>query len=345
MKAVIKHAREYASVGVFEVEQPPSPTGNEVLVKIHSAALCGSDIHAYEWVESYQTYMKVPVVLGHEGSGTVEAIGDKVTGFKVGDRVMGESNIYCGNCRSCRTGDTNLCSNNLMRGVTTDGVMREYTIWSEKSLHHLPDNVDFPEGAAAQAATVSAHGVLGRINIKPGDKLLVSGVGIIGIAAAQLARSCGGTVLISGTNADEASRLPIARKLGFETINCQKEDLVDGVVHRMGGKVDYLIECSGAAPALLNGFDATRKGGSILYLGLPDRPIEFPFPRAVRGEINIIASYTSSWIDYERTLDLMRTGQLNLAPLITNYPLEKTPQAFEDGVKKTVGKPVLQFIC
>ncbi len=344
MKAVMKHAREHGAVGVFDIEKPAPPKGDEVLVKIYSAALCGSDIHAYEYIDSYKSFMHVPVVLGHEGCGIVEAVGEAVSKFKPGDRVMGESNIFCGSCRNCRLGMTHICDNNLMRGLTTPGVMREYVIWSEKNLHHVPQKLSFAEGAAAQAVTVSVHGVLNRIDIKPGDTVFVSGVGIIGLAAAQLARACGGKVVMTGTDVDEESRIPMAKSMGLEVFNCQKEDVVEGVVKRMGGKVDFAIECSGASPAFISGLAAVRKGGSMLLLGLPNKEVSFPFANAIRAEINIITSYTSSWNDYEKTLALLESGMLNIKPLLTEYPVDKAVQAFEDAVNKVAVKPVLQFI-
>ena len=343
MKAVMKYAREYGAVGVFDIDPPAAPKDDEVLVKIHSAALCGSDLHAYEYIESYRSFMTVPVVLGHEGSGVVEAVGSKVTTFKPGDRVMGESNIYCGVCRNCHLGMTNICDANLMRGLTTPGVMREYVTFAERNLHSVPDSLSFDEGAAAQAVTVSAHGVLGRIAIRPGDAVLVSGVGIIGITAAQLARACGGTVILSGTDADEATRVPEVRGMGFDVINCQKENVTEGFVRRTGRKADFAIECSGAAPALLGALDATRKGGSVLILGLPNGDVTFPLAKAVRNEINIITSYTSSWDDYEKTLPLLGSGTLAILPLLKAYALNEASTAFEDAVKKTVVKPVLRF--
>jgi L-iditol 2-dehydrogenase len=342
MKAVMKHAREFGGVGVFDIDQPASPKGDEVLVKIHSAALCGSDIHAYEWMDSYHI-MQVPVVLGHEGAGIVEAVGENVTAFKVGDRVMGESNIYCGTCRNCHLGMTHVCADNRIRGFAYPGVMQEYVIWPEKYLHRVPETLSFAEGAASQAVTISVHGVLNRINIKPGDSVLISGVGIIGLSAAQLARACGAKVIMTGTDVDEKSRIPMAQSRGFETFNCQKEDVVAGFVRYAGRKANFTIECSGAAPAFISGLAATRKGGAMLLLGIPNKEIAFPFAEAIRSEINIVTSYTSGWDDYEKSLSLLASGLLSIKPLLSFYPAEKALRAFEDAVSKTALKPVLQF--
>ncbi len=342
MKAVMKLVREVGGIGVVAVEPPAPPRGDEVLVKIHSAALCGSDIHAYEWIDSYHV-MQVPVVLGHEGAGVVAAVGERVGNVTVGDRVMGESNIYCGNCRNCHLGMTHICDGNRIRGFAYPGVMQEYVIWPERYLHRLPDALSFAEGAASQAVTISVHGVLRRIVIRPGDAVLVSGVGIIGLAAAQLARACGAGVVMTGTDADEESRLPMARNMGFAAFNCRKEDVVEGFVRRAGRKADCAIECSGAAAAFASGLAATRKGGTLLLLGIPNRELAFPFATAIRNEITIATSYTSGWDDYEKALALLASGALNIKPLLSSYPVDRALKAFEDAVSKAVVKPVLQF--
>jgi L-iditol 2-dehydrogenase len=339
----MKLRKEFGAVGVVDVDKITVLEEHQVLLRVHSAAVCGSDIHAYEYIPSYQLFMKIPIVLGHEGAGIVEAHGKKVTQFQLGDRVMGESNIYCGQCRNCHLGMTNICDANLMRGLTATGVMQEYVIFDEKNLHHVPHALSFDEGAAAQACTVSVHGVLHRININAGDNVVVTGVGIIGIAAAQLARLKGGNVLLVGTDDDEAVRLPMARKMGFHTVNCQKENMTPFVEGFFGRKADFALECSGAASAVISAVDVVKKGGTILLLGLVSRDVEFPFAKATRSEINIITSYTSTWIDYEETLSLLASENLNIKPLLTTYRAEDGVKAFEDAVAKKVLKPVIHF--
>lgn len=345
MKALAKLRKEYGAVDIVDVAPCTEEklAADEVLVKIRSAAICGSDIHAYEYIPSYQRFMKVPVVLGHEGAGVVTAVGNDVQSFSLGDRVMGESNIYCGRCENCRVGKTNICVSNLMRGLTVDGVMQEYVVFKEVNLHKIPTNLSFDEGAAAQACTVSTHGVLYRINIFPGDIVLVSGAGIIGLSAAQLARMRGGEVILVGTDSDEAVRLPLARKMGFNTINCEKEDVVSSLQSQYSKKADVVLECSGAAPAVITATQIVKKGGTILLLGLVGKEVPFPFANVTRDEVNIITSYTSTWIDYERTLDFLSRGTLDIKPFLSIYPLNKGVAAFEDAVNKTVMKPVIQF--
>jgi L-iditol 2-dehydrogenase len=221
--------------------------------------------------------------------------------------------------------------------------MQEYVVFDEKNLHHVPDALSFDEGAAAQACTVSVHGVLHRININAGDNVAVMGVGIIGIAAAQLARLKGGNVLLIGTDDDESVRLPIARKMGFHVANCQKEDAVSYSEKFFGRKADFILECSGAASAVITAVDAVKKGGTILLLGLVGKEISFPFAKTTRSEINIITSYTSTWIDYEETLSFLASGIMDIKPLLTIYKTEDGVRAFEDAVAKKVLKPVIRF--
>lgn len=345
MKAIIKTQKKYGFVSLEEAKKPEKIKKNEVLVQISSAAICGSDIHAYEYITSYQNFMKVPVILGHESSGIVVATGEDVTEFKVNDRVMGESNIYCGKCRNCRVGWTHICENNLMRGLTTDGVMAEYVTFFEQNLHHVPENLSFSEAAAAQACTVAVHGMLRRFNVRAGSSVVVNGVGIIGLAAAQLARLQGATgIIIVGTDVDEEARMPIARQLGFKTFNSQQNALPEGIKQILGvDRVDYVIDGSGAAPAIISAAQITRKGGEILLLGLPSKEIPFPFADIIRAEINIKTSYTSNWIDYEETLNLISNGCLSIAPMLREYTPNQVDLAFNDAVSKKVLKPVFCF--
>lgn len=345
MKAIVKTKEEYGYVSVLDVNMPEKIGEHEVLVEISRAAICGSDIHAYEYIPSYQNFMKVPVIMGHEGSGIVKRIGEKITEFKVNDRVMGESNIYCGKCRNCRTGATHICESNLMRGLTTDGVMSEFVLFDEKNLHIIPENLSFSEAAAAQACTVSVHAMLQRLKVKAGSYVVVNGLGIIGICAAQLARLQGAVgVIIAGTDADEETRMPIAKEMGFETFNVQRSSLSEGINKIFNlNRIDYLIDASGASTAISSAAEFVRKGGEILLLGLPNKEVLFPFAQIIRSEINIITGYTSNWIDYEQTLSLLSKGSINILPLLTEYSLNEVEKAFKDAVSKKVLKPIFVF--
>lgn len=343
MKAIMKLRREPGAVESVDITKTDIIKEDEVLVHIYSAAICGSDVHAYEYLNSYHGFMNIPIVLGHEGSGIVEGCGPKVTLFKPGDRVMGESNIYCHHCKNCRIGKTNICEKNLIRGLTVDGVMCEYVIFKERNLHRVPDGLSFDEGAAAQACSVSCHGVLHRVDVNAGDNVVVTGAGIVGISAAQLARLRGANVLLVGTDDDELVRFPIVRRMGFSTVNCVKEPVALYAENFFGRKADFVFECSGASSALISAVDSLKKGGTILLLGLVSQDVTFPFAKATRSEINIVTSYTSSWLDYEEVLSFLASGVLDIKPLLSTYDVESSVRAFEDAVSKKVLKPVIRF--
>lgn len=341
MKALVKTERKYGATLLQEVSKPQVAPGY-VLIKIKATAVCGSDLHAYEYIPGYE-FIDVPVILGHEYSGIVEAVGEGVRKFKVGDRVMGESNQYCGYCPSCISGLTNICKNNRMTGLKIDGGMAEYISIPERIVHKLPDNVSFAEAAAAQPCSVSFHGLFDKSTVKPADTVIVFGPGIIGLMAAQGAKILGASrIFVVGTNADAQSRLTLATQMGFVTINCEQENIKEVLKRELGvPEVDVAVECSGAVPAMQSCIDVVRKGGSITILGVFSEPMEIFFSPLIRNEILLSTSYTSTYDNYEQALKLISCGQVSMKPLIKEYAFQDYLQAFHDAIDKKVLKPVL----
>ena len=341
MKAIVKTKRAYGEVHITDVEKPKIKPGH-VLIKIRATAICGSDLHAYEYPPGYE-FMNIPVTLGHEYSGVVEAVGDGVEQFYVGDRVMGESNQFCGYCPNCHRGLTQICSNNRMTGIHIDGGMAEYICVPEQIVHRIPDKVSFEEAAVAQPCAVSFHGVFDNSKVRPADIVVVFGPGIVGLMAAQAARIMGARhVVMVGTDVDEEIRLPLARELGFATINGQKGDLQEQLKVITGqDKADVVVEGSGAAPAISQAIELVRKGGGLTFVGIYSKPAEIFLTNLIRSEITVNTSYTCNWENYEQALLLIEGGQVNLKPLLKVYPFEQGLQAFQDGLDKKVLKPVL----
>lgn len=342
MKAVVKYKREYGCVKVMDVPEPKIINDDDVLVEVKSAAICGSDLHAYEYPVSYE-FIQVPIILGHEFSGIVKAVGKNVKSFNPGDVVMGESNKYCGVCSNCRVGKTNICYNSLMTGLHIDGTMAEYVCISEKYLHNVPKGLSFSEAAASQACTISVSGVIDKTNVVPGDSAVVFGPGIVGQTAAQLLKLKGaGHVFLVGTDQDETLRLPIARDMGFNTINVNKQNLLEEVLKVTGEeKVDTVVECSGAISAFNNGIELLKKGGQFTVLGIYNQPFNVSVTALVRNEIVINTSYTSKPNHYEKTLELLSRGMINIKPLCKEYAFEDAELAFKEGLDKSVAKPIL----
>ncbi|MDI3533774.1 MAG: L-iditol 2-dehydrogenase [Thermosediminibacterales bacterium] len=344
MKAIVKTERKPGNVEILEVEEPKIKEDDDVIVEIKSCAVCGSDLHAYEYPPSYE-FMKVPVILGHEYSGIVKEVGSKVTDFKPGDRVMGESNQYCGKCSNCKTGKTNICLNSKMTGLMIDGSLAEYIKTKERYLHKIPEKLSFEEAAMAQPCAVSDHAVVDNTKIKPGDTVVVFGPGIVGLVAAQIVRVLGAKdVVIVGTDVDMELRIPIAQSLGFKTINVQQSDLSSELLNLTGRqKADVVIECSGANKALQDAATIVRKGGAITLVGIYNKPVEFPFTNLVRNEVVIRTSYTCKWDNYENVLMMLENKSVDLKPLYKIYPFKEAIKAFEDGLNKKVLKPVIRI--
>ncbi|MCL5935680.1 MAG: zinc-binding dehydrogenase [Firmicutes bacterium] len=343
MLAIVKEERKPAAVHVREVSDP-RPGRGEVLIRVKSTAICGSDLHAYEYPKSYG-FMKVPVILGHEYSGIVEAVGSEATLFKPGERVMGESNRYCGVCPNCRRGRTNICDHNLMTGLHIDGGMAEFIAVPQNIVHRIPEGLSFDEAAVAQPCSVSFHAVFNNSDIRPDNTVAVFGPGIVGLMAAQGARVMGASrVVVIGTGADARSRLPLAQKLGFKTINISEQNLPASFAELTGReRADVVLECSGAVKALPDVVNLTRKGGSITLVGIYGVEAEVHFAPLVRNEIHVKTSYTATWENYEQSLNLIASGLVQVGPLINTYPFVEGIQAFEDALAKKTLKPVLQF--
>lgn len=341
MKAFVKTARKYGATNLQEVPKPQVAAG-QVLIKIKATAVCGSDLHAYEYPPGYE-FINIPVTLGHEYSGIVEQVGAGVQQFKPGDRVMAESNQYCGHCVNCHTGRTNICQHNKMTGLHIDGGLAEYICVPERIVHLIPAAVSFAEAAVAQPCSVSLHGVFDRSGIKPGDTVIVFGPGIVGLMAAQGAKIMGASkVFVVGTNADAVRRLPLAKQMGFIAINCETQEIKAAVQAELGHiELDAAIECSGAIGAVQSCIDLVRKGGSLTLLGIYSKALDIFFTPLIRNEIAINTSYTCTWSNYEQALKLIACGQINLKPLLSIYNFADCQQAFQDALDKKVLKPVL----
>ncbi len=341
MRAIAKTKREYGNVEFIDAPKPQAQR-DQVLIKVKATAICGSDLHVYESPPGYE-FMKVPNILGHEYSGVVEAVGEGVTQFAVGDRVMGESNQYCGQCLNCHQGFTQICMNNKMTGIHVDGGMAEFIAVPQNIVHKLPDKVSFQEAAVAQPMAVSFHGVFDNSKIKPADIVVVWGPGIVGLMAAQGAKIMGARhVVVVGTDVDEDVRMPIAKKMGFATINGQRQNLKQALYDLTGERAaDVCVECAGAVPAVHQAIDLVRKGGALTFIGVYSKPAEIFITNLIRNEIRMDTSYTCNWLNYEQSLQLVASGQVNLRPVIKEYPFDKGIDAFKDALAKTVIKPVL----
>jgi len=341
VKAVYKARREPGAIEVREVA-PPSSGPEDLLVRVQAGSICGSDVHVYKYSRGFE-YIQPPFILGHEFTGVVEQVGERVQGFIPGDRVISEGVHYCGQCRPCRMGQTNRCRNFRIIGLHFDGGFADYASFNARYAHKIPSKLPPEQAALVEPASVCVHAVRQGPRLEPSDVVLVTGVGPIGIMVAQLAKLAGAArVLVTGVDGDEEFRMPVARSLGLEVVNVEREDPTQMLKDLTDGYgPDLVFECSGAKSALLQGMDLVRKGGHMVIVGIQSSPAEVYFTPYIRREITFHTAITSIWRDFEAAIDLMARGDLKVQPLVTTFPMASPTEAIEGSLNRQVLKAVL----
>jgi L-iditol 2-dehydrogenase len=330
MKAFVKSGYGFGEAGVRDVAVA-EPGPGEVLLRVASCGICGSDLHAFRSDPGYE-WVRTPVALGHEFSGTVEEVGSGVVKMKPGDRAVAIAIQGCGRCPKCLTGSTQLCSEKEVIGMTYDGGMAEYAVVPERHLVPVPDGLDLSLAAFAEPLSVAVHAALVRSSIRPGHRVVVSGPGPIGILCGMVAKLAGADVLMTGVGTDSVSRLPAAEAVGLRTANLSEGSLEEHLLVNFDGRApDAWIESSGAVRALSSAFGAVRPGGTITVVGIYVDRMDFSPTPAVRAELDVLFSFASNYADYEAALDLLASGAVDPSPLASKYPLEAAPEAFEEA--------------
>ncbi len=329
MKAVVKYAYQDRAVEVRDVPVP-SCSPDQVLIKIAATGVCGSDIHM--WHEHQSWKIKIPVILGHEFCGTIAEIGSNVSGFSVGQRVVIETAAtVCGTCIYCRTGNYNLCPERLGFGNLIDGAMTEYIAVRPQIIHHLPDNVSFEHAAMVEPICVASRTVVEVSSVKPGDLVVVQGAGAIGILSMMMAKISGaGTLIVTGTDADE-HRLELARKIGAHyTVNVQRDDPME-LIRQLGDGygANLVVDCTGVSVALKQAMEMVRPLGQITKVGWGPQPMNFSLDQLVQKAATLQTSFSHTYQTWERTLSLMKSGLLDLDLVLGGvYPIDDWEEGF-----------------
>jgi L-iditol 2-dehydrogenase len=346
MKALVKTGK---GVGLVEVREVPVPEigDDEVLIEVKAAGICGTDLHIYHDEFPYWP----PVILGHEFSGLVAAAGNRVSGWRVGDRVVGEPHtLACGKCWLCRSGNRQLCPEKRSPGWGIDGCFAKYMRYPEPALlHRIPDSLGFEEAAQVEPTANVVTDVLERGGVRAGDFVAVIGPGPIGITAALAAKAGGAdTVVLVGTDADEELRLPTARKLGTidRVLNVQRED-VGGLILEMteGRGADIVVEASGAEKGIALGVQLVRKLGRVTAIGLTARPeIVFPYATGMFKSATYVFNLSTSYTSWDTAIRLIARKKIDVAALVTHRGgIERWQEFFTALDNKTGLKGVFVF--
>ncbi len=265
IKALAKLKAE-PGIWMTQVEKPELGH-NDLLIKINKTAICGTDVHIYNWDEWSQKTIPVPMVIGHEYAGEVVAIGQEVRGFAIGDRVSGEGHITCGHCRNCRGGRTHLCRNTVGVGVNRTGCFAEYLVIPAVNAFKLPDEISDDLAAIFDPFGNAVHSALSFDLV--GEDVLITGAGPIGIMAAAICKHVGAHhVVVTDVN---DYRLDLAKQMGAtRVVNVAKESLKDTMAElNMTEGFDVGLEMSGVPSAFSSMLELMNHGGKIAMLGIP----------------------------------------------------------------------------
>ena len=315
--------------GKFEVREMTfgQPGPREVFVKNRACGICGTDVHIYHG-EKGSADVTPPVVLGHEFSGEVVAVGSEVTAVKVGDCVTVDPNIYCGKCYHCRKGQKQFCDTMIAVGVNFNGGFAEYCMVPETQVFPMKREVGFEAMAMAEPLACCIHGIE-QVSIKSGDLVTVIGGGAIGLLMVQLAKLRGaGTVILSEP---VAARREIGLKVGADyAIDPLAADPLEQIQKITGRKgVDVAIECVGKVFATKQAFDIADRGARLLLFSVPapGATFDMPLTDVFNKELKIYGSFVNP-DSHQEAVDLINAGRIQTAPLITHrYPIERLEEA------------------
>ena len=343
MKALVKERPE-PGLSLLDIEKPQVKNVDDVLFKVEYCAVCVGEVKVYDWNEwaANDKTLQLPTVLGHEVSGVVVEVGPEVKNFKPGDRIVNDSLIYCGRCRQCRSGFTNMCEEREIYGKRR-GAFAEYAVLPERVICPLNDKLSLEEGAVLENLGIAVHSVEVEHH-DPGDWAVILGAGPIGILAAQTLVAWGVNTILTDL-AD--ARLDFARRYsGAIVVDIKEENPVQKVMELTRGKgADFVIEMAANQAAMDQAFDMVRIRGTIVTIGTFDSPITFnPFFKMTRREIKLQSIMGRNWETWRRMNQLVDSGKVHLKPLITHIlPIEKYQEGFEmvkgHDVMKVLLKP------
>ena len=344
MKVAYKPNREK---GIKIVDIPvPKILKNEVLVKVKKAAICGTDIHLYDWNNWCENVnAKNPMIIGHEFCGEVVEVGSNVTLVKTGDLIAGETHIPCGKCILCRTGRQHICKDMKILGVHTDGVFAEYAKIPEICAWKLPPNTPPEIGAIYEPFGIAVHAVL-KCKIA-NQSVVVIGCGPIGLFAVNVA-SVSGASKVFAVDVNEY-RLSIAKKMGdnVETLNPANGDVNKIIKEETEGYgADVVIELSGSTKGTQMGFEIVKKTGNIILVGLASEKVPIDLVNNVIYKEATIYGITgremfNSWYQTE---SLIKSGKLNIEEVLTHeFTLDEIEEAIITAKEGKCGKPVIKI--
>ena len=340
MRALVKSRPEPG----LTMERVPVPEvgPNDVLIRVRKSAICGTDVHIWNWDAWAQKTIPVPMAVGHEFVGEIAALGSAVSRYRLGERVSGEGHIVCGKCRNCRAGRGHLCRNTQGVGVNRPGSFAEFLCIPEANVVPIPDDVPDEVAAIFDPFGNAVHTALSFDLV--GEDVLVTGAGPIGIMGAMVARRAGARkVVITDIN---PVRLDLARKVGIEhVVNAAEESLPD-VMRAIGMTegFDVGLEMSGAPPAFRSMIDAMNNGGKIAILGIAPDGFGIDWNKVIFKMLHLKGIYGREMFETWYKMIAFVQGGLDLSPIITHrIGIADFAEGFEAMRSGNSGKVVMDW--
>jgi threonine 3-dehydrogenase len=340
MRALVKATRE---PGLVMQELPIPEIGpNDVLIRIHLSAICGTDMHIWNWDAWSQRTIPVPMAVGHEYVGVIEKVGEAVTGLQVGDRVSGEGHIVCGHCRACRAGRRHLCPNTYGVGVNRQGSFAEYLSLPAVNVFKLSDEIPDEVAAIFDPFGNAVHTALSFDMV--GEDVLITGAGPIGIMAVSICRHVGARhVVITDVN---EYRLDLARQMGATVaVNVSNTDLKD-VMKGLGMTEGFNVglEMSGNGAAFRGMIDSMVNGGRIAMLGIFSEDVAIDWGKVIFKGLFLKGIYGREMFETWYKMAALVHAGVDVRPVITHrFPIADFAKGFEAMNTGRSGKVILDW--
>jgi len=342
MKALVK---EKPVRGATYTERPMPEIGDDdLLVKVHAAAICGTDIHIYQLNEYASSRIKLPLLFGHEFSAEVVKAGKNVANFKKGDRVAGETHVPCGHCFQCTTGLQHICKDMKIVGVHMDGAFAEYAVLPAVCAWKLDPAISYEIGATMEPFGIGVHAMS---KTKPaGKKVIVFGCGPIGIYAQMVAKFSGAEYVIGVDISKE--RLDLAKKMGTDfVLNAKTVNVVDEVNKITKGLgTDIVVELTGNKAVVNEGTKTLRRGGDVVLVGLYAGSVEWDLVnQVIYKEANVYGvTGRIMWDSWWTAQSILLSGKVDTSPVITHYfDLKDFDQALQLAESGSTGQIVFKI--
>ncbi len=320
-----------------EVEMPAIQSADQVLIQVKAVGVCGSEVHAFKGSHPFR---KAPVVLGHELAGLVSAVGEKVTDFKAGDRVIVDPQWTCGECVHCRAGDINLCPSKRVLGTPAwPGAFGEYVVVPEEAVFHLPAHLSYVQGSLIEPLTIAVH-VAHRANLTAGQSVAILGSGSIGGLLAGVCHVRGANPIIAADirqHCLDAARQRLDATHDFLLPDDNLVDKVRGLTG--GGGVDVVFITADDASLVSRGVEmAKRRGRIVLVALLTASPLQLTAYEIIGKELHLVGSVMGNYQDVREAIELAASGQVDVEAIATHLlPIEEAQRGVELAQTKNDG--------